>query len=130
MKNERAGVMVEMAIIAPVLALMLLGFVQIGLIVIAKIGIHNAATVAARYAVLDGVSKNQADIDDAVERSLPPTISFSDINIDYRDDYPIGTGTDEATRVLVTYDMPLMVPYVIPNSSGGILTIEAASIMR
>lgn len=125
---ERGAAMLEMAIVAPLMLLILFGIIQYGQILSAHIALRNAASVAAREGTLSGATASS--IANAAREALVDPLDAADlpdgqINIEN----PLING-NTATRVTLTYYLPLMISYVVPGASGGSMTLTASATMR
>lgn len=126
--RERGAALLETAIVAPLLILLLFGIIQYGQLLGAHIALRNAASVAARAAVLD--SATPAGIRNAARDALVYPLQPADLpdgNISITN--PMVNG-QAATQVTLTYAFPIMASFVVPGSSGGALTITASATMR
>lgn len=125
-KNQAGSVVVESALVLPVLLLIVMGVLQYGMILSAKLTVKNASAVAARTAVLDGATTTE--VTQAAQQAVDhiwgqlPTLNVQMVTEQIN-------GKD-AKRVTVTYDMPLMFPILVPGSSGGKFSVTASSVMR
>jgi Flp pilus assembly protein TadG len=126
-RTERGGVMVEAALIFPVVVLLLFGIIQYGYILSAKICLRNASAVAARTAILDDRTDDEIvqSARDAVGIMLDSGSEFLSVALttEIVDDV-------ETRTVSLSYDLPLIVPFMVPGSSDGNLVITADATMR
>jgi Flp pilus assembly protein TadG len=122
--------MVEFALLLPLLALILFAIIQYGFILSAYVSVRNASALAARYAILTvptpTTSQIQALATDAVRPMLDPTRATAVVNTN-----AVVSGGSGAKSVQVTYNLPLIIGFVVPGrNNDNTFTIRAATIMR
>ena len=129
--NQNGNVLLELALILPVLLLFITGIVQFGFILNAKVAANSAAYEAARTATIseEPYISAAAAIENYANGSLPgwrfgerlkAVINIPDTN----------PGT--LVTVEVTYSVPLFFSGIIrfPDSSNGFTDIKGLSVMR
>ena len=121
-KCEHGSVLVESAICIPVLLVILFGIIQYGLILSAVLTLRNAAAVGAREAALSASTCAEIDaaVNEAVATMLPGTTTIT----------KTAAAVPNAYKVSLAYSLPLMIPYVVPGSSGGTMTLNASAVMK
>ena len=126
--KRSAQSLVEFAITLPILAVFLFGICQFGFIFAAVLTVRNASAVGARYAVVG--SPANSNVQAIAVAALSPMLTVVNNN---------GTATvtqtnlagNTATSVKVTYNLPLIIPFVVPGkTAGGSLTLSATTVMR
>ncbi len=121
--------MVEFALILPLVALLLFGIIQYGLIFNASMTLRHGAHYAARRAALPGADLSS----DAVKTDVCSVITpLLDCN---RLQSPVVTTNAlvdnvRAVTVSLTYSMPILIPFVVPQASGGTLTMHSSATFR
>jgi Flp pilus assembly protein TadG len=121
-RYEKGSVLVESAICIPVLLVILFGIIQYGMILSAVLTLRNAASVGAREAALSASTCAEIDaaVNAAVATMLPGTATIAK-----------AAGSVAGTyQVSLTYDLPLIIPYVVPGSSGGTMTLNSSAVMK
>jgi Flp pilus assembly protein TadG len=131
--RARGGALVEFALTLPLLALLIFGIIQYGFIFAAYMTLRNASMMAARRAILSNPTPTQTDVQNTAIAAIQPmlnpvylvTNSVSSTTV-------IVNGTSvTATNVTLVYNLPLIVPFVVPGkTAGGSLKLTATSIMR
>lgn len=124
-KRNGGQTLVEFAIAVVLLALLLFGIIQYGFIFGAYITVRNASAVGARQAVID---TNQAEtaardaLSPMLSKANPPaTVALTQTNV---------AGVN-AQSMTVTYDLPLIIPWVVIGSSTPTsVTLRATTVMR
>ena len=126
-REERGSAFTEAALICPVLLAFLLGIIQYGFIISAQITLRAASAAAARVAILTP----PGDVEDAALQAIQPMLSADQLDTPVTsEDVTIAGGGGTAKRVTLTYNLPLLVSYLVPGSSGGELTLTASTTMR
>lgn len=118
--------LVEFAMTLPVLALLLFGIIQYGFIFSALLTVRNASAVGARYAVIGtpSVDSIRAVAIGAVAPMLKTNIATASVT-----NTTVGGAT--ATSVTVNYNLPLIIPFVVPGkTAGSTLALTATTVMR
>lgn len=127
--DQRGSTLLETALTLPFLFTLLFGVIQFGLILAARINIQDASAIGARNEALYG----GGGLDAVVKSSLSAWIDPLDVTVTPTPVCvgvcPVGAPTN-ATRVQVSYNMPLLIPFVVPSSVGGRLVINAETTMR
>jgi Flp pilus assembly protein TadG len=133
MKTNRGQTLVEFALCLPLLALLLFAIIQYGFIFYTYISLKNASAVGARYARLSpnpSIAEIQSATIDAARRSGLITNSIV-MPTGYVDTNVTVTGiSTKATSVKVGYNLPLIIPFVVPGkTAGGSLTLSGTTVM-
>src|SRR5258706_15969671 len=120
--------LVEFALTLPLVALLLFGIIQYGFIFSAMLTVRNASAVGARYAVVGPPST--ANIQSVALGALAPMLTVTNNNATAT----VSTttvGSASATGVTVTYNLPLIIPFVVPGkTAGSTLALSATTVMR
>lgn len=127
LKSSKGAAITEAALVIPVLALILFGIIQYGLILSTKVVLENALAVGMRQYSIDpllGDTVLKARIAEAVK----PSLIEDNLSVSIVEDVPISSGF--GTSITVTYNYPLILPYVVPGNSDGALKLSAAGVMR
>jgi len=120
--------LVEFALTLPLVALLLFGVIQYGFIFSAMLTVRNASAVGARYAVVG--SPSSSNVAAVAVAALSPMLKVVNNN---------GTANvtttnlagNSATCVQVTYNLPLIIPFVVPGkTAGSTLALTATTVMR
>jgi Flp pilus assembly protein TadG len=135
-RRERGGGesgqhLVEFALALLPLALILFGICQYGVIYDANMTIRNAAVAAARYAVLavtntPTIAQVQSYATQAA--TADPFLKTNNVTVTVATNVTVGTLTG-ATSVQIQYNLPLMIPWVVPGA-GSNVSVSATAIMR
>lgn len=131
-RSERGAELIEFAIVAPLLILLMAGIFDFGMMFRTYEIVTNAAREGARVAVLPGYA-NPADIQSRVDQylsaaglaSAPATVT--DVTV------TTGAGTFNAKSVNVVYTYPFVVLGPIGAFFGGTfgsIQLQATSVMR
>ena len=127
-RKQSGQSLVEFALTLPLLALLLFGIIQYGLIFAAVITVRTASAVGARYAVVGTPSTNSvvAVATGAVAPLLVANNATATVNMNAT----VG-GTSGAKSVTVSYNLPLIIPFVVPGkTAGSTLALSATTVMR
>jgi Flp pilus assembly protein TadG len=123
-----ASALVEFALVAPLLLLLLFGIIQYGFIFAAYMTLRNASAVTARYAILSNPTRTIPQIQAMAKSAITPML---DANLLVGCD--VGTPTvngGPATSITLRYTLPLIVSFVVPGSSENQITLTATTIMK
>jgi Flp pilus assembly protein TadG len=121
-RNERGAVMVEFAIVMPLLLLLVFGIIEFGRGYNVKVQLTGSVREAARELALGG---SNAEARQAVRDAAPgvsPAVADSDIAITRCP----ADGSDGNAVVTVTYDLDALTP-LVPD---GELRLTARGVMR
>lgn len=140
LRRESGQHLVEFALVLLPLALLLCGICQYGFIYCAAMTVRNASATAARYATLGnggayGTTTNAptvAQIQSVAQDTLAPmiTATINNVIVTVDQNATVG-GVGGATSVKVQYNLPLIIPWVVPGrSAGDTRAITATTIMR
>ena len=131
-RSERGAELIEFAIVAPLLILLLAGIFDFGMMFRTFEAVTNAAREGARVGVLPGYA--DADVEDRVDAYMaasgltgPYTVAVANTSV------ATGAGTFTARSVTVVYPYPFAVLPVIGAAFGGTFTnipLRAVSVMR
>ena len=116
--QQRGQAMVEFALVLPLLALVLFGIIQYGLILSATQSVKFASGVGARYAVTGSSHPSNAAVQTVTLNALSPTLSAANATVIVTTNASLG-GISGATSVQVQYTMPLIIPFVVPGKTNG-----------
>ena len=130
-RGESGQHLVEFALALLPLALLLCGICQYGFIYAANMTLRNATDMAARYAALSvtnipTATQVQNFAKQAVAPMLDPNLATATVDTNIT----VG-GINGATSVQLQYNLPLVIPWVVPGkTAGSSLTLTATTIMR
>lgn len=126
-KNGQQGTtLVEFALVIPLLALILFAIIQYGFIFSAVSTLRHAAQVTSRTMSLGGASTNNAStVANAAIQPLLDPAKLQNVGVSYT----TVSGTP-AVRVQLTYNLPLIIKFVVPGATGNTLTLTAEAIDR
>ena len=122
--QQRGTVLIEMAVVLPLLTLLLIGIVNMGLVIREHQVLQNAAREGARYSALQANRIDEAGdataqalvltkIKTRVQRYLAQeriTIALSDVTIDQNYTYAADASTVTASKVTVSYSRSMLIP--------------------
>ena len=128
--GESGQSLVEFAMVLLPLALLLCGICQYGFIYAANMTIRNATMTAARYATLSTTTPTPGQVQDFAKQAVAPMLD-TNLAIPTVDPNVTVGGANGATSVQIQYDLPLVIPWVVPGKTAGdSLTLTATTIMR
>lgn len=128
--RETGSNLVEFALVAPVLLLVVFGICQYGFMYSASMTIKNATVEAARFATSTTSSPSIDQITTVAEDALAPTITVTNNNVSVIVNQDVTVGVvGGATSVEIDYTMPLIIPWIVPGANGQI-TLHAITIMK
>jgi Flp pilus assembly protein TadG len=131
MNNHQRGqsgqATVEFALSLPLLVLLLFSIIQYGFIFSASITLRHAANATARSLALAGASTNNATaiaaqfITPALDNTklAPAVVKLATIS-----------SPNDAITVQLTYNLPLIVSFVVPGSTNGKLALKSQGTYR
>jgi len=122
MKDQRGQALVEMALVIPILLLLMIGFMQFGLIFAGSVSVTNAARAGARFAAVSALDSAVAP---ACPSNLLDIVNANSFGVDKNQltvHYKYQTGSswsDPGTRtrnqwvwVQVIYPVPIVTPFL------------------
>ena len=127
------GTVIEFALTLPLLALLLLGIIQYGFIFAAYMTLRNASAVAARHAVLNSPTPSATEVQNVAIAAIQPMLNPANLQPppSVTQTTLVVNGTSvTATNVTLTYDLPLIIRYLVVGQSAGKYTLRATTIMR
>lgn len=131
-RQQYGAAMVESVIVFPILLLLVFGAIQWGMIVSAYINLRSASATAARAAVLYDLGSTQNEVEQKVgaiaAAAIQPQLSPSRLTVGIDD--TVQVAGDPGVKVVLSYDFPVSMQFVVPGSSGGIYRISATTVMR
>jgi len=118
-RDDRGAVLVEMALVLPLLALLLMIVIDLGLVIQDHQVIQNAAREGARISSLQAnwinpvnPTASEADIKQRIIDYLQGeriTVNAGDITLDQNYPIPVGAITPFGSEVTITYNRPLLI---------------------
>jgi Flp pilus assembly protein TadG len=131
LKNGRSGQsLMEFALALPLLALLLFGIIQYGFIFSAYMSLRHGAHVTARTLSMAGSTFTSSNATVIARSAIAPMLDASNLVSPVTVSSPNVGGTTNTVRVAMTYNLPLVVPFVVPGSSGGVLRLNAEATYR
>ncbi len=129
--SEKGNVLIETALIMPILLLLVAGIIQFGFLLNAKIAVNSASYEAARAATLSDDPGSDA-INSAVAYASATLPGWSlDERLVLKIDIA-GTDPGDIVQVEVIYKIPIFFSNIlsIPKSNDGYFDIHGSSVMR
>ena len=130
-QSKNGNVLVEFALIMPILILILAGIVQFGFLLNGKIAVNSASYEAAREATLS--DNPEADAINAVvsyaSASLPGWDLQEQLSIEIN---TTGNSPGDSVQIKVFYDVPLFFSKILPISENGSSSfkVSGSSVMQ
>jgi Flp pilus assembly protein TadG len=130
--REESQTLVEFAVCLPLLALLLFAIIQYGFIFAAFITLRNASAVAARYATLGTTPPpSVSQVQNMARDAIQPMLNEVHLDTPVVDLNASVGGTDGGKSVTLTYNLPLVIPFVVPGRTAeGTLPLTATSVAR
>ncbi len=118
--NEQGGPIVEFAIVLPFLFLIIFGIIQYAFIFWTYIVVSNGTSIAARHVGLINPAATNAELLNITRSSIGSMLGgfYDSTGLTTTTGNVIINGS-AATSVQVSYAMPLMFPFVVPQSTPG-----------
>lgn len=128
MKNSRSGqALVEFALSLPLLALLLFAIIQWAFIFNTYMTLRHAAQVTSRTLSLSGAS---ADAQTVACEAIQSTLDCANLqSVGVNTNLVVG-GSTRAVEVTLTYDLPLIISFVVPNVTDNTMTLTAVAVDR
>jgi Flp pilus assembly protein TadG len=120
----------EFALALPLLALLLFGIIQYGFIFSAYMSLRHGAHVTARTLSMAGTTLTTSNATVIAKSAITPMLDATKLVTPVTVSSPNVGGTTNTVRVSMTYNLPLVVPFVVPGASGGSLAIDAEATYR
>ncbi len=128
-RQDKSGqALTEFAITLPLLALLLFAIIQYGFIFAAYVTLRHGAHYTARTAALAGGDTGTSNTLAVAKSSITPMLDANQLQSAVVTSNTVG-GLP-AINAQLTYNLPLIVPFVIPGSSGGAKVLTAAATYR
>jgi len=132
--GQRGQTLVEFALTIPLLVLLLFAIIQYGLIFSTYISLRNGSAAGARYATLSNPRPTESEIRDFTSGVLGPMVQtnrITAVNVNTNVIISTSGGTiGGGASVEVRYNMPLIVPFVVPGRTNNVLPLRVTSVMR
>jgi Flp pilus assembly protein TadG len=134
-REEKGAVVVEVAMMLPLLVLLLLGALDFGIMVHRHQVLQNAAREGARYSAQHRIGDHSVTattiqnivVDYCAEQNV--TIATSDVTVTQDHPFLVGGTTVQASRITVTHAHALMTPGM-SDLLGSPLNLSAQGIFR
>jgi len=128
--EERGTSLVEFSVILPLIVLLLFSIIQYSLIFSAYLTVHNANVIAARFATLNPDSTSMT-IEQIARASLVPMLQPDNLLDPVIELNEVVGGIGGAKKVQLTYELPLLLPFVVPNATEDrTFIIRTEAVMR
>lgn len=128
--KQRGASLIEAAIGIPVVLSMLFGIVQWGIIFAAKITLIQATATAGRAITVDNPQYSEEDLRKiAVDAAKPLLVLDKNTNCSVTGKRN-GDNSTPNTTITCNYTLNLMLPFVVPGSSGGTLALTSSTTAR
>lgn len=118
---------VEFAMVLPLLVLLLFSIIQYGFIFSASITLRHAANATARSLALAGATTNNATA--IAKQFITPSLDANKLAPAVVNMATI-TSANDAVTVSLTYNLPLIVSFVVPGSNGGVYSLKSQGTYR
>lgn len=128
-KLESGQALVEFALVLPLLALMLFGIIQYGFIFNAYMTLRHSAHQVARTLSLPNADISALNAQTIACSNIVPMLQCANLGTPQVTSNATVGGTG-AVRVELTYNLPLIIKFVVPNATNDTLTIRAAATYR
>lgn len=131
-RRQKGAVLVESAIIFPVIIFLVFAAIQWGLIISGYVNLRSASATAARAAVLYDLGDNEEEIEDAIASIASDSVTpqFDPDQLTVVIDQTVTVGGSNGVRVELSYPFPVSIPFVVPGSVNGAYEITAATTVR
>jgi Flp pilus assembly protein TadG len=130
-KYQDGNVLIEFALIMPVLLLILAGIIQFGFLLNAKIAVNSASYEAARAATLSDNPEDDAisSVISYASSSLPGWDLNKQLSIEID---KTGNAPGDRVRINVFYDVPIFFSRILPvlESGSGFYRVCGSSVMQ
>lgn len=126
--SENGTAIVEFAVVSPLFFLLLLGMMQFGMLIQAKLHLTSACAQTTRWASFEvrSVEEIQSKIDELVSPMLPiPGYESTVVALS-----PVYDSSGRTVTVSAYYDYPIFVPIMSAFFQDGSAHIQASNTMR
>ena len=128
LRNRKGSVVMEMALVLPILLMMLLGILEFSRVLSVKQVITNAAREGARAGAVDldnnGALSKAQNVSEEYLTSCGIQLENTNVNPSF-----VTAGGSQALRVIIDYDYESLLTNWIPGVPGS-FTLQSAAIMR
>jgi Flp pilus assembly protein TadG len=132
LKSQKGAALVEMALVAPIIIVVLFAILEFGWIIYSKGVITNASREGARMGVVLREPRwTEADVTDTVQDYLEKSgFNPADVQVNFPDGPPGDSGDPFVVRLQYTYNFHVL-PNFIQNLTGSVgLTAETVMCME
>ena len=130
--NEKGAALMEAALTAPFILLLVLGVIQYGFILAGFVSLRSATAVTARYVTLikpTTLASDSTTIRSILDPALQPLLDPLKVSAVTVTDDPGGLAGGRSVDVV--YRMPMFFPLVVPGvQNDGTLPLRATVVMR
>jgi len=127
-KTTKGQSLIEFALLLPLLAVMLFAIIQYGFIFNAYMTLRHGAHVTARTATMAGFNGSTSNLTAIATSAISPMLNAANLQTPVLVNTTVGGLS--SSQVTLTYNLPLIVQFVVPNASSGTLTLSANATYR
>jgi Flp pilus assembly protein TadG len=128
MSGKRGAALVEFALTLPLLALLLFAIIQYGFIFGTSMTLRHGAHETARAMSLAG--QTSTNVSAIACNAISPLLNCANLQSVQIDQNATVSASGDSVSVNLTYNLDLIIPWVVPNSSGGVLPLQAQAVYR
>jgi len=123
-RRQSGSQLVEFALVLPILTILIFGICQYGFMFAAYITIRNASAVGARQAII-----NSNNVVAVAQAAVAPLLNPGSATVTST---PTNLTTGSGVSVQVTYQFPLIIPFVVPpfTSASRTRTLTATTVIQ
>ena len=128
--GETGQSLVEFSLSALLLAVLLFAIIQYGFLFAAYVTVRNASALGARqYAILmtSGQQAYASNVVTFTKSAISPMLNSSVATVTTGSTVVAGA---PAWSVTVNYQLPLIIPFVVPGATNGMRTLTATTVAR
>lgn len=127
-RESRGAALVEFALTLPLLALLLFAIIQYGFIFGASMTLRHGAHETARSMSLAG--QTSTNVSAIACNAISPLLNCANLQTVQMDQNATVSTPGDAVSVDLTYNLTLIIPWVVPNSTAGVLPLKAQAVYR
>ena len=128
-RRDKSGqALTEFAIALPLLSLLLFAIIQYGFIFAAYVTLRHGAHYTARTAALAGADSGTSNMTAIAKAAITPMLDPTQL------ESVVVTSNEvsgiSAMNAQLTYDLPLIISFVVPGASSGTMVLKADATYR
>jgi Flp pilus assembly protein TadG len=132
--NQRGSTLVEAALVAPLVFMLLMGIIQYGLIIASYVTVRTSSAGTARFVTLHpGITCSDSRVTAYGKQSVGPLLDSGLVSVSCTSTSVTDPNTNlavAAVQVEISYPLNLFFAWVVPQAVNGTLTLRGITVMQ